>query len=159
MAFLFLSESQTLRFWAVVLAALSDWVDGYIARRYQSTTLFGTILDPLMDKFFVYFALFIFYSEGKILSWGLTAMLSRDVFLVLYGLMMLMRKRWKSIVFRSVRWGKVTTALQFAVLVGLVFHCSLPPILFCAFVAMGWLAFLELFQLIDRVPLRAKNLP
>lgn len=129
----------------MILAALSDWVDGYIARRYQSTTLFGTILDPLMDKFFVYFALSVFFQAEKILPWEFMAILSRDLFLILYGLLMVTLGRWKLIVFRSVRWGKITTTLQFAVLGGLALHVSFPPLLFGAFIVMGWFAFLELF--------------
>lgn len=33
-----------------LLAAISDWVDGYIARRFQQSTVFGRQLDPLVDK-------------------------------------------------------------------------------------------------------------
>lgn len=124
---------------------LTDSIDGYLARRYSSTSRFGAILDPAMDKFFVYFALAVFYQEGRIASWEIAAMLSRDFFFCLYGALMLVTRRWKSIVFRSVRWGKVTTALQFIVLMGLVLSVSFPWIAFAAFVAMGWLAFLELF--------------
>jgi CDP-diacylglycerol--glycerol-3-phosphate 3-phosphatidyltransferase len=54
--------------------------------------------------------------------------------------------RWKMVVFRAIRWGKVTTALQFIVLSGLVLEIDFPGLLFAAFVGLGWLAFLELFQ-------------
>lgn len=147
LAFLFLQENTTIRFFAIVFAALTDCIDGYLARRYQSTSRFGAILDPAMDKFFVYFALAALYQEGQIASWEIAAMASRDFFLCLYGIIMLATKRMKSIVFRSVRWGKITTALQFIVLVGLVYHVSFVWVVFAAFVVMGWLAFLELFQL------------
>ena len=147
LAFLFLQENPTLRLFAILLAALTDSIDGYLARRTQSTSQFGAILDPAMDKFFVYFALAIFYREGQIASWECATMISRDFFLCLYGIVMLATRRSKAIVPRSVRWGKITTALQFTVLAGLVYHISFPWIAFAAFVAMGWLAFLELFQL------------
>ncbi len=156
LAFLFLYESGTIRLLAVILAALTDSIDGYLARRYQSTSRFGTFLDPAMDKFFVYFALFTFYKEGELASWEIAAMVSRDFFLCLYGILMLVTRRWKMIVFRSVRWGKVTTALQFICLGGLILHISFPWVAFAAFVAMGWLAFLELFQLSDPTVASAK---
>jgi len=157
LALLFLQENPSLRLVAIVLAMLTDCIDGYLARRYLSTSRFGAILDPAMDKFFVYFALAVFYQEGRIASWEISAMLSRDFFLCLYGMLMLATRRWKSIVFRSVRWGKVTTALQFIVLMGLVLGISFPWIAFAAFVAMGWLAFLELFQLASpQAAVRAK---
>jgi len=155
LAFLFLQENPTLRLLAILFAALTDSIDGYLARRTQSTSRFGAILDPAMDKFFVYFAFVVFYQSGQLALWEIAAMLSRDFFLCLYGLLMAATRRWKSIVFRSVRWGKITTALQFIVLASLVCHISLPWIAFAAFVAMGWLAFLELFQLAPAIA-RAK---
>lgn len=147
LAFLFLQSNPTLRLLAILFAALTDCIDGYLARRYQSASRFGAILDPAMDKFFVYFALAVFYQEGQIAAWEMAAMISRDFFLCLYGILMLATRRTKSIVFRSVRWGKITTALQFIVLAGLLYHVSFSWIAFAAFVAMGWLAFLEVFQL------------
>ena len=147
LAFLFLQENPLWRLLAIFLAMLTDCIDGYLARRYSSTSRFGAVLDPVMDKFFVYFALAVLFQEGKIALWEILAMTSRDFFLCLYGILMIATARWKSVVFRSVRWGKVTTALQFIVLLGLVLDFSFSWIAYASFVAMGWLAFLELFQL------------
>ena len=66
----------------------TDSIDGYLARRNRSVTRFGAILDPAMDKFFVYFALSVFYFEGRLGMLEALAMLSRDFFLVLYGFFM-----------------------------------------------------------------------
>src|SRR5581483_12415887 len=85
LAFLFLLENTTLRLVAIVLAMLTDSIDGYLARRYQGTTRFGAILDPAMDKFFVLFALVVFVLEKKLLLWQAGAMLSRDFALCLFG--------------------------------------------------------------------------
>lgn len=146
LAFLFLQENSTLRITAILLAMITDSIDGYLARRSQSVSRFGAILDPTMDKFFVYFAMTALFLESRIGGFELAAMLSRDFFLCLYGFLMLITKRWKSIVFRAIRWGKVTTALQFIVLIGIVLGFSFPWYIFTSFVVMGWLAFLELFQ-------------
>ena len=147
LAFLFLQENPSLRLLAIFLAMATDSIDGYLARKYQSTSKFGAILDPLMDKFFVYFALGILFTEGKIIAWEITAMLSRDFFLCIYAAWIFITKRWKTLIFRSVRWGKITTALQFIILIGLICEISFPWIVFASFVGMGWLAFLELFLL------------
>jgi len=151
LVFLFFFDNVNIRLLAIFLAALTDCVDGYLARRYQSTSKLGTILDPAMDKFFVYVVLFVFYREGNISSCEVVAMLSRDFFLCFYGIFMVVLRRWKTIFFRSVRWGKVTTALQFAVLSGLTCHVSLHWAAFASFIIMGWLAFLELFQFAEKV--------
>lgn len=147
LALLFLQENPNLRFVAILLAMITDSIDGYLARKYQSTSRFGAILDPAMDKFFVYFALSILFFEGRLGPYELIAMLSRDFFLCLYGLWILISGRWKSLVFRAIRWGKVTTALQFVVLMGLTFSFNFSWVIYTSFVLMGWLAFLELFEL------------
>ena len=146
LALLFLSESPTLRIWAIILAMLTDSVDGYLARRNKSVTNFGVVLDPAMDKFFVYFAIGVLFSEGRMAPWEMAAMISRDFFLCVYGLLILAAGRWKSLEFRAIRWGKITTALQFTVLIGLVMGINLSWVVYTSFIAMGWLAFLELFQ-------------
>ncbi len=146
LSFLFLQASPSIRVLAVALAMLTDCIDGYLARRTQSTSRFGAILDPAMDKFFVYFALSALCLEGHIALWEVAAMLSRDAFLCVYGALMWAAGRWNRIVFRAIRWGKVTTALQFVVLIGLVLNVSFPWYLYTTFFCLGALAFFELLQ-------------
>ncbi len=146
LAFLFLSESYYLRCIAIALAMITDSVDGYLARRNQTVTLFGAVLDPATDKFFVYFGLSTLFFEGKLLVWQVLAMISRDVFVCLFGLLSVVVGGWKSLVIRSIRAGKITTALQFIVLIGLVLQMSFSWITYSAFVVMGGFAFVELFQ-------------
>ncbi|MDE3045093.1 MAG: CDP-alcohol phosphatidyltransferase family protein [Verrucomicrobiota bacterium] len=147
LAFLFLQESPGIRLFAIILAMITDSVDGYFARKSKSVSRLGAILDPAMDKFFVYVALAILFSEASIGLFEILAMLSRDIALCLYGMGMLIAGRWKSIVFRAIRWGKVTTALQFILLMGSVIGISFPWYVFATLILMGWFAFLELFQL------------
>jgi CDP-diacylglycerol--glycerol-3-phosphate 3-phosphatidyltransferase len=146
LAFLFLQENSTLRIIAILLAMITDSIDGYLARKNQSVTRFGAILDPAMDKFFVYFAMTVLLLESKLAPWEFAAMLSRDFFLCVYGLLMVVTGQWKTVVFRAIKWGKVTTALQFLVLISLVLGFSLPWFISIAFILMGWLAFFELLQ-------------
>ena len=151
LAFLFCQGSPSLRVIAVLLAMITDSMDGYLARRNKSVSQLGAVLDPAMDKFFVYFALTALFFEGKIAILEIVAMLSRDLFLCLYGLIMTVTGRWNTVVFRAIRWGKITTALQFFALISLIIGFSLPWPVFALFAIMGWLAFLELFQ---KVPVR-----
>ena len=140
LALLFLQESPYIRFAAILLAMITDSIDGYLARKYQSASRFGAILDPAMDKLFVYFALSVLFLENKIGSWELAAILSRDCFLFLYTLLIILFRRWDALVLRPIRWGKATTALQFFVLMGLTFDYSFSWILYASFILMGWLA-------------------
>jgi len=52
LALLFLSEVTALRIGAIIIAMVTDGIDGYLARRNSSVTKLGAILDPIMDKFF-----------------------------------------------------------------------------------------------------------
>lgn len=153
LALLFLQGSPVLRLLAVFLAMATDCIDGYLARKYRSVSQFGAVLDPAMDKFFVYFALLILFQEERLAGWEVLIMLSRDAFLCLYGAILLARRQWKEVLFRSVRWGKATTALQFIVLSGLIYGFSFPWPIFAGFAIMGCLAFLELLQLHSPKPL------
>src|SRR3990167_11300893 len=146
LAFLFWQSTPSIRLISIFLAMLTDGLDGYIARRTSTTTRLGTILDPLMDKFFVVFCLSILFLEEKIQGMEFAAMLSRDFALIMYGSIMFALKQWKMIEFRSIRWGKITTALQFFVLIALTFGLSLPWYLYISFVVMGGFALYELFQ-------------
>lgn len=147
LAFLFLVENTTLRIVAILLAMLTDSIDGYLARRRQSVTRFGAILDPAMDKFFVTFALTVLFFEGRLELWQGCAMISRDFFLCLFGLYLSITGYWESYQFTAIRWGKVTTALQFLVLVGLTLGITFPSYFYGVFVLFGMLAFIELWQI------------
>lgn len=62
-------ESQIVA-WLFILAALTDIVDGWIARRAQLVTQIGKMLDPLADKLIVSTALIVLLSIGRIEKWG-----------------------------------------------------------------------------------------
>jgi CDP-diacylglycerol---glycerol-3-phosphate 3-phosphatidyltransferase len=147
LAFLFLIENTTLRIVAIVLAMLTDSIDGYLARRRQAVTRFGAILDPAMDKFFVLFTLSVLFSEGRLEVWQGCAMISRDFFLCVFGLYLSISGYWESYKFTAIRWGKVTTALQFLVLIGLTLGITFPGYFYWIFILFGMLAFVELWQI------------
>src|SRR5262245_35088893 len=85
-ALAFLQENPFVRLLAILMAMTSDFLDGYIARRQKMTTQFGAVLDPIMDKFFVFFAGGIFCVEKKLSGLELGALLSRDVSICFFGI-------------------------------------------------------------------------
>ncbi len=147
LALLFLVEKPYLRLVAILLAMLTDSIDGYLARRSRSATQFGAILDPAMDKFFVFFALGVLMMEGRLEAWQACAMISRDFFLCLFAIYLAMAGKWHAYEYRSIRWGKVTTALQFIVLIGLSLEVIFPWYVYTLFIVSGCLAFIELCQI------------
>lgn len=146
LAFVFLVENPTFRLIAILLAMITDSIDGYLARLSKTTSRFGAVLDPAMDKFFVFFVLGVLFAENKIELWQLLTMVSRDFALCIFGLYLSISRQWLRYEFRAIRWGKVTTALQFLVLMGVTVGYWIPAYLFYAFVVFALLGLYELFQ-------------
>jgi CDP-diacylglycerol---glycerol-3-phosphate 3-phosphatidyltransferase len=147
LALLFFSHSIALRLIAIILAMFTDALDGFLARKCRTTTQLGTVLDPAMDKLFVFIALTVLLLEGQFALWQAAAMITRDVFLCIFAVYLKVSGKWRAYQFRSVRWGKATTALQFIFLISLTLKIHIAPPLYFIFVLFGLLAFVELFQL------------
>lgn len=144
LALAFLQENSHVRLIAIMLAMVTDFFDGYIARRQRTTTQFGAVLDPIMDKFFVFFAGGIFYLEKKLITFELISLLSRDISICLFGLFLGLIKGWKGYECKSIWWGKIFTFTQFGVLIGLTLNVHFPVYLYIIFMMMASFAFLEL---------------
>jgi len=96
-----------------IIAGITDFIDGYIARKYNMITDFGRLLDPMADKIFITTA-FIVLVENNILSgWIAVIILSRE-FLVT-GLRLLAAS--KGTVIPADNTGKLKTILQMVFLI------------------------------------------
>jgi len=98
------------------LAALTDVVDGFLARRWNMITVIGKLLDPLADKLIVAAALVMMASLGRIPAWIVIVLLSRE-FLV-SGLRQIAVS--EGLVIAAGQEGKWKTSLQ---LVGIIALC------------------------------------
>lgn len=143
-ALAFLQENTKVRLLAILLAMLSDVLDGFIARRQGTTTQFGAILDPIMDKFFVFFAGGVLYLEGRLFTWELGTLFARDISLCLFGIYLGIVRGWKGYECKAIFWGKFTTVVQFVILIGLTLKIAFPSYVYFLFVIMAAFAFLEL---------------
>ena len=61
-----------------ILASITDFVDGYIARHYNQTTDFGKFMDPLADKCLVTAAMLWFVEIGQMPAWALLIVIVRE---------------------------------------------------------------------------------
>ncbi len=61
------------------LAAITDFLDGWIARRFQVESLFGKLLDPLADKLLVVAAMIILVEKHRMASWIAVVLIVRDL--------------------------------------------------------------------------------
>jgi len=72
-------EGERLAFWAFLLAAVTDWLDGQLARRYGLVTDLGKVLDPLVDKLLVLAPLLGLVELGRIPAWGVFLVVGREL--------------------------------------------------------------------------------
>jgi CDP-diacylglycerol---glycerol-3-phosphate 3-phosphatidyltransferase len=145
LALAFLQENVAYRILAIVLAMVSDWLDGYFARKYSLSSRLGTLLDPLMDKFFVFFVLEILINENRLTLLQAATMICRDFSVILFGFYLTWKGNLGKYQFRAIWCGKVTTFMQFTVLLGLTFRVAFPPWIFAIFIVLGLLALIELY--------------
>lgn len=68
-----------------ILASLSDFLDGYIARHRNQVTDFGKFMDPIADKVLVLSAMSMFVSWGRMPAWILVVVIARELAVSLCG--------------------------------------------------------------------------
>lgn len=83
MVFMYLSGGQTgLWMWlslaVFIIASLTDYIDGQIARRLNQVSDFGKFLDPLADKLLTIAAMTMFCQWDKMQAWALMIVLTRE---------------------------------------------------------------------------------
>jgi CDP-diacylglycerol--glycerol-3-phosphate 3-phosphatidyltransferase len=67
-----------LAFGVFILASVTDYIDGYVARKYGQVSDFGKFLDPLADKLLVISAMVLFCQWGRMAAWALMIVLTRE---------------------------------------------------------------------------------
>jgi phosphatidylglycerophosphate synthase len=104
----------------VGLAAVTDFLDGWLARRAQWTTRWGALLDPIADRVFALVAVSTFLFTGALSTAGYFVMISRDL-MTAVGFLVARAVSWlRPVQFKARFSGKLVTALQLATFVCLL---------------------------------------
>ena len=126
MVLMYLSGGQpNLYMWlslaVFIIASLTDYIDGYIARKYKQVSDFGKFLDPLADKLLVIAAMVMFCQWGSFPAWALMIVLTREF--AVTGLRLIAVGKGKVI---AAGWsGKVKTA---STMIGLCVLMAFPTV-------------------------------
>jgi CDP-diacylglycerol--glycerol-3-phosphate 3-phosphatidyltransferase len=127
----------------ILVGAATDWLDGFLARRWRVTSVLGRQLDPLVDKLIVggsFIAMLAYPSPATGLRpWMVAVIISRE--LLVQSLRGMIESKGEAF---GARWaGKLKTAFQFAALVAILLVLGLaspPPGLILARDALIWIA-------------------
>ncbi|MDO4243353.1 MAG: CDP-diacylglycerol--glycerol-3-phosphate 3-phosphatidyltransferase [Actinomyces sp.] len=120
-----------------VLAALTDRLDGQLARSRNLVTDFGKIADPIADKALTLSAFIMLSADGRLWWWVTVVILVRELGITVMRFFMLRRA-----VMAASRGGKLKTVLQMAGLIGLLMPWTtvLPRVLGDALTALAYAA-------------------
>lgn len=100
----------TLALGLFLVAAVSDFFDGFLARKLEQKTVLGSYLDPLADKLLIATSFLALTVQQLLPPWLCVIVLTRDLFICLgAGIIYLLQLDMSLVV---TRWGKWTTALQ-----------------------------------------------
>ncbi|MEN9219074.1 MAG: CDP-diacylglycerol--glycerol-3-phosphate 3-phosphatidyltransferase [Gloeomargarita sp. DG_2_bins_126] len=113
---IFITLAQAQRGWAVglfLVGALTDWLDGYVARRLNQVSDLGKWLDPLVDKLLILAPLLALVELGEIPGWLVFLLLMRELAITAW------RAQLPQMAGAN-RWGKVKTVAQVGAVVSLI---------------------------------------
>ncbi len=110
-----LSEKTNIAIILFLFAVLTDFLDGYFAKKRKLRTELGKILDPVADKILINFTLFGLVLKGSLPIWALFVFLCRDILIVLVGWVLIFRKIKKT--FKPTTLSRINTFLQILTIV------------------------------------------
>ena len=99
-----------------IVASLTDFLDGKIARKYNLVTNFGKFMDPLADKLLVCSALICLIALDKIPAWIVIVIISREF--IISGFRLIAADN--GVVIAASYWGKFKTTFQMLMIIALI---------------------------------------
>lgn len=126
-----------------ILASFTDLIDGKIARKYNLVTNFGKFMDPLADKLLVCAALICLVEMGRIPSWIVIIIISREF--IISGFRLIASDN--HVVIAASYWGKFKTTFQMVMVCLMI--ANLPQIAVLTDIVMWIAVALTVISLVD----------
>jgi cardiolipin synthase len=107
------------------VAAITDWADGWLARRWGQTSAFGAFLDPVADKLMILAALIVLVWLGRADAWLSMIIIGREIAISALREWMAQLGKSKSVAVAFI--GKVKTVAQITAIIALLLDTSFLP--------------------------------
>ncbi len=114
-----------------VAVSFTDWLDGYVARRFDKHSRLGRFLDPLADKLLVATCLIMLIPLGRVPAWMATLIIVREIGVT--GLRSMAASEGRAV--GTSRWGKYKTLFQIGAITSLLIYY---PFLGIDFALLGY---------------------
>jgi CDP-diacylglycerol--glycerol-3-phosphate 3-phosphatidyltransferase/cardiolipin synthase len=124
-AMLSMSSKNWLAMTVFALAAITDWADGYLARRWGQTSAFGAFLDPVADKLMVAAALIMLVWLDRAETWLAIIIIGREIAVSALREWMAQIGKSKSVAVAFI--GKVKTGAQITAIIALLLYQPVIP--------------------------------
>ena len=114
-------SNESLKWVALVLfvvASLTDFLDGYIARKYNLITNFGKFMDPLADKILTISGMICLIELGRIPSWIVVIIVAREF--IISGFRLIAAEN--GVVIAANYWGKFKTTFQMIMIILMIMN-------------------------------------
>lgn len=145
-----LSAQPRVRVGLIVAAALTDFLDGWLARRSKMQTRWGALLDPITDRMFVLCAVCVLLVERRITTLDYFVIISRDLMTAVGFIVAKVVTTLRPVTFRARFAGKLATSFQLATLVAVVLQHPLAQPLLAALALTSVIAILDYTLLLWR---------
>ncbi len=111
--------------WVFAIAAITDWLDGWLARRWNQTTAFGAFLDPVADKLMVAAALMVLVWLDRAEAWLAMIIIGREIAISALREWMAQLGQQQSVAVALI--GKIKTGAQMTAIIALLLYEPLIP--------------------------------
>jgi CDP-diacylglycerol--glycerol-3-phosphate 3-phosphatidyltransferase len=125
---------ETVALFLFVIASITDWMDGAIARKHKLITNFGILMDPLADKILTCSAFIAFVDRGYLAGWVAIIIVARE--LAITGLRLLAAA--KNVVLPAEALGKYKTISQIVAIIAVLVLHSYEQWSFIGRAIFGW---------------------
>lgn len=119
-----LYERHVFAWWLFVTAAVTDWIDGFIARRFHQQTSLGMVLDPIADKLLMTSSFVVQAQIGAVPWWLTILVLARDVAIIATVAAVMFSTEIRK--FPPNRIGKASTVVQSVTIAAVLLNNAYP---------------------------------